>query len=94
MDKDDETLFYTIEYLLRSMKENNLHHIDLEISGVNYGIQEVYNDKNACVQVYQLEYNSNKEIFYARYQNTSPAALLDSLTLEIYKKLKEVVNNV
>lgn len=94
VDHEGETLFYVIKSLLRSMKESNLHHINLEINGVSYVVIEIYNDTNACVQVYQLEYNSNKEVFYAQYQNTSPAALLDSLTLEIYKKLKEVVNNV
>lgn len=92
--QENKTLCFIIKSLLRSMKENKFHHINLGINGVSYVVREIYDDKNACVQVYQLEYNSNKEIFYARYQNTSPAALLDSLTLEIYKKLKEVVPGV
>lgn len=93
-DLENNTLCCIIKSLLRSMKENKFHHINLDINGVSYVVREIYDDTNACVKVYQLEYNSNKEIFYARYQNTSPEALLDSLTLEIYKKLKDVVNNV
>lgn len=92
-DLENNTLCRIVKSLLRSMKESQSHHIDLDINGVSYVVREIYDDTNSCVKVYQLEYNSNKEIFYARYQNTSPEALLDSLTLEIYKKLKEVVNN-